>query len=335
MSDLHGPEQLIVNELLNHGIFTSTITPQTSRQMADAINALKRPQTQQRLNSFFKGLLGVVPDNYQENLLFLPGNQRLDADSVHVFLATLKAVINLPELQNQQSDRVVLTQTIVRQVHSEVVNLDEKEIRRRITALFVDRFGLFTPDMPEVSAVERTEEIDDYWDVSPDFNYVAACLVEHLQAATVDPEPTPLQRVNRALLTQRYVDRSSRVWLDLVTHKAEIAEQWAQLDRFDLECGDDYALLLDKSRKKSEAKPAVVAVAVARSLGVGLPTDTVTTRIHQIIHQLFPESTINVTLVKQALTEMALVRERDGYVSPTPIAHRFSMRTQQATTEEK
>jgi len=327
MSDLRATERLIINQLIDHGIFTSTITPQTAGTTADAINALKRPVTQQRLNSYFKTLLGVVPDNYQENLLFLFSDKRLDAESVHVLLATIKAVINLPELQNTQSDRVVPTQTVISQVRSEVVSLDEKEIRRRITALFVDRFGLFTPDMPELGPSEQTEEVEDYWDISPDFNYVAQCLVNHLRAGESAQPATATQRVNRALLNHRYLSRSSKLWPDLLLHKEEIAAQWSQLDRFELECGDDYALLLDKTRQPSRAKPFVVAIAVAGSLGVGLPVDQLGIRIRSMIRQIFPDESVTVTLVKQALTDFGLVIEENGYVSPTPIASRFAMKT--------
>jgi len=339
MSNLRATERLIINQLMDHGIFTSTITPQTTGTTADAINALKRTVTQQRLNSYFKNLLGVVPDNYQENLLFLFGDKRLEPESVHVLLATIKAVINLPELQNAQSDRVVPTQTIIRQVHSEVVELDEKEIRRRITHLFVDRFALFVPDMPELGPSDQTQEVEDYWDISPDFNYVAQCLVNHLQAGESAQPTTPMQRVNRALLNKRYLSRDSKPWPELLVHKAEIAEQWAQLERFELECGDDYALLLDRTHQPSKAKPFVVAIAVARSLGVGLPIDKLVPRIHLIIRQIFPEEQVGISLVKQALTDNALITEENGYVSPTPIAKRFVMRTvleqdEQPTEEE-
>lgn len=327
MSNLRATDRLIINQLFNNGVFTRTITPKTTGPMVDAINALKKPANQQRLNSYFKNLLGVVPDNYQENLLFLFGTQRLEPEAVHVLLATIKAVINLPELQNTQSDRVVATQTIIRQVHSEVVTLNEKEIRRQITALFVDRFALFVPDLPDLGPSEQTQTVEDYWDVSPDFNYFAQCLVNHLQAQTDTQPLTPVQRVNRALLTQRYLSRSSKLWPDLLVHKAEIAEQWAQLGRFDLECGDDYALLLDNTRQPSKAKPFVVAIAVANSLGVGIPSDMLTTRIHLLTRQIFPETDVSVSLVKQALTDNGLVKEENQYVSPTPIVSRFVMRT--------
>lgn len=327
MSELRATERLIVNQLFDHGIFTSTITPQTTGTTVDAINALKRPVTQQRLNSYFKNLLGVVPDNYQENLLFLFGDKRLDAESVHILLATIKAVINLPELQNTQSDRVVPTQTIIRQVHSEVVALDEKEIRRQIVALFVDRFALFTPDMPELGPSDQTLEVEDYWDISPDFNYVDQCLVNHLQAGENAQPATAQQRVNRALLNRRYLSRQSKLWPELLLHKEAIAEQWAQLDRFELECGDNYALLLDKTRQPSRAKPFVVAIAVANSLGVGLPTDQLVPRIHLLIRQIFPDTNVVISQVKQAMKEYALVKEENGYVSPTPLTSRFVMKT--------
>jgi len=327
MSDLHGTEQLIINELFDHSIFTSTITDRTTQVMADAINALKRPAAQQRINAFLDDLVGLAPTNFQENLVFLPGEKWLAPETVHVLLATLKAIINLPELQNTQLDRVVAVRTVVRQVHSEVVDLDEKEIRRQIIDLFVNRLGLFLEDEPEQGPDDQAQEVEEYWDVSSDFNFIAQCLVNQLQAAADVKELTSLQRINRALLNQRYVAASSRLWPELVAHKETIAAQWRQTNRFDLECGDDYALLLDRKRTPSTAKPFVIAVGVARSLGVGIPSDQLTTRIHKIAEQVLPEYPINVSLVKEALHDNALAREQDGYVIATPLVHRFVMRT--------
>jgi len=335
MSDLQANERLIVNQLFDQGIFGSRVTPQKSKATIDAINALKRPQFQIHLNKFFKDLLGMVPENYQETLLFLFGARRMDAETVHVLLATIKAVINLPELQNTQSDRVVLAQTIIRQVHSEVTALDEKEIRRQITDLFVERFGLFIPDMPELSPTEQSQEGDDYWDVSPDFNYFAQSLINYLQREHDSQALTPIQRVNRALLNKRYLSSSSPLWPDLLTHKAEIASQWDQLGRFVLDCGDGYAMLLDTRRKPSRAKPFVVAISVAKSLGVGLPITQLMGRIQLITRQIYPDHTISPSLVKEALLENDLVIMRDGYASPTPIAKRFAMRTDDEITENE
>ncbi|NLR10311.1 MULTISPECIES: hypothetical protein [Lactobacillaceae] len=329
MSTLYGTEQLILNELFDHSIFTSTITSKTTQARAEAINALKRPATQQRLNAFFRDLVGVIPSNFQENLVFLPGEKWLSPEAVHILLATLKAVINLPELQNTQLDRVVDVRTIVRQVHSEVVELDEKEIRRQIIALFVQRLGLFAADEPEAGpdGDDQAQEVEEYWDVSPDFNFIAQCLVNQLQETQQLPALTAVQRVNRALLNQRYLAASSRLWPDLVAHKAAIAEQWRQTNRFVLECGDDYALLLDERRTPSTAKPFVIAVGVARSLGVGIPADRLTARIHQIAEQVLPGYAINVSLVKEALHDNALARFQDGYIMATPLVHRFAMHT--------
>jgi len=327
MSDLHGTEQLIVNELFDHGIFTSTITDHTTQATADAINALKRPATQQRLNAFLSNLVGVGPSNFQENLVFLPGEKWLAPDTVHVLLATLKAIINLPELQNTQLDRVVDVRTVVRQVHSEVVNLDEKEIRRQIIDLFVQQLGLFTEDEPETEQDDQAQEVEEYWDVSPDFNFIAQCLVDQLQVAHQLPELTATQRVNRALLNQRFLSASSRLWPDLIANKIIIADQWRQTNRFVLECGDDYALLLDERRTPSTAKPFVIAVGVARSLGVGIPEEQLSMRIHQVSEQVLPGYPINISLVKEALRDNALARVQDGYVMATPLVHRFAMHT--------
>ncbi|MCH5464805.1 hypothetical protein [Levilactobacillus tujiorum] len=327
MSELYGTEQLIINELFDHSIFTSTVTEQTTRAKREAINALKRPATQQRLNAFLKDLVGMGPSNFQENLVFLPGKKWLSPETVHVLLATLKAVINLPELQNTQLDRVVAVKTVVRQVHSEVVDLDEKEIRRQIIDLFVQRLGLFVEDEPVMGPDNQAQEVEEYWDVSPDFNLIAQCLVTQLQGAQHLPDLTAIQRVNRALLNQRYLSASSRLWPDLLANKQKIADQWRQTNRFVLECGDDYALLLDSQRVPSTAKPFVIAVGVARSLGVGIPSDQLTKRIHQISEQVLPGYVINVSLVKEALHDNALARLQDGYVIATPLVHRFVMRT--------
>lgn len=116
----------------------------------------------------------------------------------------MKAVINLPELQANQKDRSVLTQTIVRQVHSEVIDLDEKEIRRIINQLFVDRFKLFTLDYPELTQSNQSQEVAEYWNVNPNFNQVAQAIVNQLlvhQELDLNDE----QKLNRLLLNSRFI----------------------------------------------------------------------------------------------------------------------------------
>jgi len=267
MPELHHNERLIINQLIDQGIFTSTATRQTMKQTAEAIQALKRPQVQQRVSTYLRDLVGMGPENYQENLIFLLGAPKLESETVHVLLATLKAVINLPEMQ-AHTERIVPVQTVVRQVHSEVVSLDEKEVLRQITALFVDRFKLFIPDEPEVQNSEVAQEVTEFWDISPDFNFIAQCMVDYLQQQHDARILSPVQRVNRALLTRQYISKrhDSQLWAIVQANKEVIAAQWAQLQRFDFECGETYALLLDRNRRPVTSRAFVVAIAVANLL---------------------------------------------------------------------
>ena len=328
---LRGPERVIINQLIDQNVFTSHPTPKTTQVVADAMMAFKKTVVQQHVNNYLTDLVGQRPENYQENLVWLVGPQQESPEAVHVLLATLKAVINLPELQGNRADRAVLVQTIVRQVHSEVVDLDEREIHRLITALFVDRFNLFVPDLPEYTPSDQEQEITEYWDVSPDFNLVAQALVNRLMAQTGRPPLTAVQRLNRLLLSRRYLSRatlSPQLWATLLQQKEAIAAQWAELQRFDLECGDDYALLLDTTRQPSKAKPSVVAIAVARRIGVGIPADKLTQTIRQVAATVLPDYPIVPTLVKQALLDFGLVTIQHEFVSPTPLVQRFAVGTQ-------
>lgn len=331
MSPLHSPERLIINQLIDHNIFTSTQTSQTTQVTREAIQALKRPATQQRIGTFFDNLVGRRPGNYQENLVLLLGQQRLSATTVHVLLATFKAIINLPELQNQSRDRVVLTDTVVRQVNSEVTELDDKTILRQINAIFVDQLGLLVLDRPETPTEEQAAEVQDFWDVSPDFNYVAQCLVDQLLTTTQTMKLTPVQQLNRLLLTQRFISRSRnpQLWPTLMANRVAIAAQWAQLQRFDLEVGDDYALLLDTQRQPSGAKPFIVAIAVAQRLGIGVQKDELAELVKKVLTTVVPVENVTTTLVKQALFEFGLVTERAGFISPTPLVARFTVKAEE------
>ncbi|BDZ29595.1 hypothetical protein RA086_00305 [Lactiplantibacillus sp. WILCCON 0030] len=207
MSKLRHSDQVIFNDLIDHQVFTSTVTTQTSQKTATAIETLKRPGTLQRINHFLTALIGQQPENYQENLVLFVGTQALPAETVHILLATLKAIINLPELQNMRADRVVLAATVVRQVHSEVTACDERMILRQINALFVDQLGLLTLDQPATPPRDQAGEVQDYWDVSPDFTFVTQCIVDQLMTNATKPERTPIQQLNLQLLTQRLVVR--------------------------------------------------------------------------------------------------------------------------------
>lgn len=76
-----------------------------------------------------------------------------------------------------------------------------------------------------------------------------------------------------------------------------------------------------------------MALAVARSLGAGLPEDQLNQRIHQVVAQLFgsPQK-VAVGQVRAALFDNGLALQAGQNVLPTAIAQRFSV---QATTEEK
>lgn len=328
MPELHHNERLIINQLLDQSLFTSTIQSGMTNRTKEAIQALKRPQVQQRVNTYLRDLVGVVPENYQENLVFLFGQPQLAPETVHLLLATLKTVINLPEMQ-PGAERIVATQTIVRLVHSEVVTLDEREILRQLNDLFVDRFKLFIPDTPEIQSSEITQEVTEFWDVSPDFNYVAQCIVDYLQQQRQTPELTADQKVNRALLIQQFIGRQTQPdsWQTLQEHRDRIAEQWRQLQRFDLEIGNNYALLLDTTRQPVTARAFVVAIAVAQQLGVGVPTDQLNDLIRQITPTVIGKNQVNPTEVKKALLANSLVVEAHGFYSPTVLVQRFDVAT--------
>jgi len=336
MSPLHGPERLIINQLIDHNIFTSTITGQTTQVTQEAIQALKRPTVQQRVGTFLEQLVGRRPGNYQENLVLLLGGNQLPAVTVHVLLATFKAIINLPELQNQARDRVVLIDQIVRQVNSEVTELDDKAILRQINAIFVDQLGLFVLDRPDIPVEAQGVTVQDYWDVSPDFNYVAQCLVDQLVTTEQSTKLTSIQEVNRQLLTQRFISRSSQpqLWPTLMASRHAIAEQWVQLQRFDLEVGDDYALLLDTQRKPSGSKPFIVAIAVAQRLGVGVPEDELSQLIRKVMQTVVPVDNVATTLVKQALFDFGLATNDQYFVSPTPLVARFTVKAEENINDD-
>ena len=301
MGKLRHSDQLIINDLIDHQIFTSTVTGQTTQKKVDAINTLKRPGTQQRISNFVMDLIGQRPESYQDNLTLFVGTQHLPAE------------------------------TVVRQVHSEVTECDDRLILRQINALFVDQLGLLTLDEPATPPRDQVGEIQDYWDVSPDFTFVTQCLVDQLMGAGTQPKLTAIQQLNLQLLTQRYLSRkkAAALWQTLQDNQTAIAEQWAQLDRFYLEVGDDYALLLDKQRIPSEAKPFVIAIVVAHALGVGVVQDELTTVIRQTMVGMPAAKNVTTTQVKQALSDYDLIDQSDGFVSPTALVSRFHVETEE------
>lgn len=334
MPELHHNERLVINQLLDQGVFTSTPTRGMTKTKVEAIEAVRRPPVQQRINAYLKDLVGIGPQNYQENFVFLLGRPQLDAETVHVLLATLKAVINLPESQ-QRETLVVPALTIVRQVHSEVVNLEEREIYRRITSLFVDRFGLFVPDVPINKTSDLPQEVTEYWDINPDFNYVAQCIVDDLEKRAEHPSLTAVQRVNRALLTRQFIyDRAQdrpgardELWEALQQNKEKIADQWSKLQRFDLEVGQHYALLLDNQRQPVTARAFVVAIAVAQQLGAGVPVEQLTAEIKRVMPSVIGDQEVVPTEVKKTLLTNELIEEHNGYYVPTRLVQRFAVAT--------
>lgn len=336
MANMTNLDRLIINELLDHGVFTTTPLAAATQQSRAAIAELKKPSVQQRIGNYFKNLLGLAPDNFQENLLLLAGTAKLNSAQVHVLLATEKTVINEPELQGKDEDRAVATQKIVRQVHSEVTELDEREILRLIDSLFVKRFGLFTPDRLEEDQENTPAEIDDYWEVSPDFNEFAQNLVNHLGQSAPANDLNELQQVNRVLLAEQFMSPKTnpQTWPLLVAHKEEIADQWRQGGRFILEVGDHYALLLDNQRQPSVAKPYLVALTVAHELGAGVQADELTPTIKAATEALFPGFTIQPSQVKAALIENDLMSDQDDYWVPTPIVARFLVETDEQSEGE-
>jgi hypothetical protein len=325
MQTLYASEQTIINQLVDTGLFSAMTNTDAPQRLQQAHVALQRPQTQRRVVNYLTALLGETPAIYQGNLLLLLGANRVPATQVHVLLATLKAVINLPELQDATLDRAIPVLTIIRLVHSEVPDLDEKTIRQDIKQLFVERFGLFKEDRPLQTAEEGAVEVEEYWDVAPSFVYVAQCLVNELLQQRDTPALTPRQRVNRGLLRYRYLSPTTtpQLWPLLQDNQTELAADWAPLQRFDLECGDGYALLLDRQRQPSTARPFAVAIRVAQQLGTGLPLKELNSLIHQEAKRLFPKVTVSVSEVKKALTEFALATQRDGFMRATPLSQRF------------
>lgn len=320
---LSNNESLIINQLFDTGLFVNNMK-NSSKEMVVATESLKKALVQQRINNYLHDLIGIYPENIQENLILLISSDFESAETVHVLLSTLKSVINLPELQEEKTDRDVLTQTIVRQVHSEVTELDEREIYRLISNLFVERFKIFTPDQPELIDSEHDQEISEYWNIDPNFNLIAQGLVNQLTVSN-NIVLNDTQRVNRALLIHRYISskKSPNLWDALLRKKDKIAEQWNNLGRFYLECGDDYALLLDKKRQQVKSKPAVVAIEVAHRIHSGISESELSEEIKAVAKEFFSNSNIGTSLVKDALNDFGLVNIRNGFVFPTPIISRF------------
>lgn len=178
-------------------------------------------------------------------------------------------------------------------------------------------------------------EVAEYWDVSPDFNYVAQCLVDQLMPQLSDDyttsQLTQIQQINRQLLVHRYVSRDQmpELWDTLKNNVEEIAARWAPLDRFYLEVGDHYALLVDQTRKPSGAQPFIVAIAVAKLLGAGVYENELNELIKKTVSQMSATANITTTQVKQALEDYDLAEYTGDLIIATPLIERF------AVTDEK
>lgn len=325
MEQLYSSERYIVNTLIDQGFFNGSITADTKRSQEEAISALQRPVTQRHINQFMQNMFAIKPQNFRGNLLFLLGEQQLPPEKVHILLATCKAVINAPEMQGVTSDRVIACSALVRLVNSEVTETDDKTIRKIINQIFVDRFQLFSIDRPLESQSDENVEIEEYWDVSPEFTSFVKCLVADLNADHSTEKLSDIQRINRYLLQHKYLSakRFPYLWQILQQNKATIESDWHVLQRYYLECGNDYALLLDDYRKPSESRQFYTAIKVAQSLGAGLSQTEYHQRIKQIWHQLYPNVTCNLSLVKNMLNTSGLVREVSGLVMATPLAKRY------------
>lgn len=323
--ELGSSEKLIINQLIDQELFTSTPEPQTTKIKMGAIQAFKQESKQRRVYHFFNHLIGTQPLTYGNNLLLLIGPGNLNNDEKHVLLATLKAVISSPEMDGLASDMVIDSQSIIQQVHSEVVELDESTIYAIIDRLFVNRFGLFTPDYPEGDEDSRTGIMDPFWDINPDFVSIAHEMIEFMMNQNDTPVLTERQRINRVLLRFKFLTphRFPELWPKLLVHKTELLADWAPLERFRLECGADYAILLDNQQRKSEAKPLIVAISLANQLYDPIKQGDLNTKVRQVAQAIFPGRTINPTDVKRALMANALVIKNGDYYQPTPIAKRF------------
>lgn len=334
MTKLTQAESFVVTELLNHGVFTGTKTDGMSALALAARDAYQRPDGQRRINGWFNQVFGRAPQSFQDNWVWLAGSQYLTPQAVAVLLATLKAVINTPATQGVESDRVIESRPVITSVQTAVPALSDKQIGKIITDLFVDRFRLLTPDNPVNENTPAVSQlVTEYWDVAVDFVPVAQLLVQFLRASLAGKptQATPQQRVNTYLLTHHFMDRrAGDLWKILQEQKEQIAASWQPLQRFYLEVGDNYAVLLDANRRQQTSRQYFLALATARSLGVGLPKAALNKRIKQLARQLYPKATINSTLVKDAMVANGLAYLYNESWIATPLTKRFAI-----TVEDK
>ncbi|MFD1392052.1 hypothetical protein ACFQ3L_00415 [Lacticaseibacillus jixianensis] len=327
MAELEKAHRLAINQLLDHAIFTGSIDQGMRQSERKSREVYQSPSGRQRIQGWFSRLFGEAPTGFRDNWLWLMGPEKLPATHVTVLLATLKAVINTPAAQGIEADRVIEARPVIAAVHSAVPELGERKIRKIIDSLFVERFKLLTPDNPEV-AEEKNSTVQEYWDVAEDFVSAAQLLVSALKTGLKPnlESATPLQQVNRYLLKHRYLDQTQpQLWATLKANKVAVADMWAPLQRFYLEVGDDYALLLDGARRQLQSRQYFVALAVARSLGAGVPDADLGQRIKMLSRQLYSEAVVNQTQVKEEIENNSLAQEKNGFWIATPVAKRFAI----------
>lgn len=329
MAKLTKAERAVIAQLLTHGVFTATKTPDMKAGAIAARDAYQKPEGQRRINGWFRQVFGAIPQSFQDNWVWLMGPDQLSSDAIAVLLATLKAVINTPAAQGVEADRVIEARPVIASVQTAVPNLSDKQVGKIIEELLVKRFQLLVPDNPvDQNDSSGSSVVQEYWDVSVDFVAVAQLLVQAMQASLkhATQSATPAQQVSAYLLKHRYMDASvGELWSVLQQQKSQIAAAWQPLQRFYLEVGDDYAVLLDASRRQLASRQYFIALAVARSLTSGLPEAQLGSRIKQIARQLYPEANINPAYVKDELRDNALAWLDHGTWVATPVALRFAI----------
>lgn len=326
MTELEKSHLLVINQLLDHALFTHSLNPDMRQLEKHAHEVYQTPLGRKRINSWFNRVFGIVPTEFHGNWLWQIGPNRLPVQEVTVLLAAMKAIINSPATKGLEADSVIEARPIIESVRSVNDEVSEKEIAKIIHELLVDRYQLLKPDNLEVES-EHSTTVDEYWDVAPDFVPVAQLLVQSMKkslSATENNIPTATQRVNQYLLKFRYMSNKSPLWSKLTENKMEIAEMWRPLRRFYLEVGDDYALLLDGNRRQQRSRAYFVALGVSHSLGAGMPDVDLGAQIRLMARQLYPDATVNQSFVKDALTDSALARCINGFWVATPIAQRFN-----------
>lgn len=338
MAKLTKAERTVIEQLLTHGVFTGTKTDDMKAGALAARDAYQRPEGQRRINGWFNQIFGRTPFSFQDNWVWLMGPHQLSSDEITVLLATLKAVINTPAAQGVESDRVIEARPVIASVQTVAPNLSDKEVGKLIDELFVQRFQLLTPDNPvDVENTASSQFVNEYWDVSVDFVAIAQLLVQAMQDSLDAPTDTASaqQQVNTYLLKHRYMDKSAgNLWTTLLQQKAQISAAWQPLERFYLEVGDDYAVLLDGDRRQLSSRQYFIALAVARSLTSGLPDDLLGTRIKQLARQLYPKANVNQTQVKDELRLNSLAKIEHGSWVATPLAQRFAITLEDDGFEE-